>query len=528
MQFRRHRKDDLLKIIVDALNNDSWNVSFLNDSNLHPFILRIEKDNEQHDIKIYVWNLTHGGGAARATDEYRIQITGVDQFLPLEGGKVLILGWWKEGEVFAGFDFNSHKKKLGKSPSIQIKEEALRNGYRNGISTWQRDNNEIALAIRPDFISKYIQNIEELHSIGDAIIETDQDTKIEDRDEGGLYPYDPAYESIEIGEDPFSIFEYLRQLEKGKIKIQPDFQRNQVWKPEQKSKFIESIILNFPLPPIYLNETKESNYIVIDGLQRSTALRQFYKGEYVLKGLEALPKYNGYKFKDLPESLQSKFEDKKLTVFILKPSTPMVVIYDLFNRINTGGTQLNRQEVRNCIYIGKSTQLLKNLAEQNYYKEAIWWGVSDKRMKDREVALRYIAFRWFDYENEYSGDMSDYVESAMKRINQMSDEKIYNIKEDFERVMKWSYNIWGNKNFRIATEYTRGTINTAILESVCNYLSKNSDFYLDRNKNTIKNNYIDLISNEIYYQAVTKSTGNKAKVLDRFRLAHTILSKNTI
>jgi len=111
MQFRRHRKDDLLKIIVDALNNDSWNVSFLNDSNLHPFILRIEKDNEQHDIKIYVWNLTHGGGAARATDEYRIQITGVDQFLPLEGGKVLILGWWKEGEVFAGFDFNSHKKK---------------------------------------------------------------------------------------------------------------------------------------------------------------------------------------------------------------------------------------------------------------------------------------------------------------------------------------------------------------------------------------------------------------------------------
>ncbi len=167
------------------------------------------------------------------------------------------------------------------------------------------------------------------------IIEKDEDTFIEDqKEEGSLYPYDPAYNDIEIGEAPFSIFEYLRQLEKGKIIIQPDFQRNQVWNNVQKSKFIESIILNFPLPPIYLNETKESTYIVIDGLQRSTAVRQFYNGEYALTGIEALPKYNNCKFIDLPEALQSKFEDKKLTVFVLKPSTPMVVIYDLFNRIN--------------------------------------------------------------------------------------------------------------------------------------------------------------------------------------------------
>ena len=89
----------------------------------------------------------------------------------------------------------------------------------------------------------------------------------------------------------------------------------------------------------------------------------------------------------MPETLQSKFEDKKLTVFVLKPSTPMVVIYDLFNRINTGGTQLNRQEVRNCIFIGKSTQLLKELSGQDYFKLAINEGVKDTRMKDREVVL---------------------------------------------------------------------------------------------------------------------------------------------
>lgn len=359
------------------------------------------------------------------------------------------------------------------------------------------------------------------------IIVVDDDTSTEDKNEGGLYPYDPAYENIEIGEDPFSIFEYLRQLNKGKILIQPDFQRNQVWNKKQKSKFIESIILNFPLPPIYLNETKESTYIVIDGLQRSTALKQFYKGEYALTGIEALPKYNNCKFKDLPEVLQSKFEDKKLTVFILKPSTPMVVIYDLFNRINTGGTQLNRQEVRNCIFIGKSTQLLKELSEQQYFKQAISSGVSNMRMKDREVILRYLSFRWFDYENEYSGDMSDFVETAMKKINQKDDSKIVEMKNDFQRVMKISFSIWQNKNFRIPTDLTKGTINIAIFETVCNYLSFKSDSFIALNKSIIKKNYTNLISNTTYFEAVTKSTGNKAKVLDRFKLAHEILNQDT-
>lgn len=362
----------------------------------------------------------------------------------------------------------------------------------------------------------------------EKIIERDEDTLIEDKNDGGLYPYDPAFSDIEIGETPFSIFEYLRQLEKGKIMIQPDFQRNQVWSNAQKSKFIESIILNFPLPPIYLNETKEAGYIVIDGLQRSTALKQYYNGEYALSGIEALPKYNGYKFKDLPETLQSKFEDKKLTVFVLKPSTPMVVIYDLFNRINTGGTQLNRQEVRNCIFIGKSTQLLKELSEAESFKDAIDGGVKDTRMKDREVVLRYLAFRWFDYQNEYTGDMSDFVETAMKKINKMQDSKIQEIKDDFERVMAWSYDIWELDNFRIPTDYTRGTINTAILESVCNYLSSKDEDFLKKNRKIIKRNYRNLIKNTIYYEAVTKSTGNKAKVLDRFRLAHEILNEGIV
>lgn len=362
------------------------------------------------------------------------------------------------------------------------------------------------------------------------IIETDADTASEDGiKEGGIYPYDATDTVLDMNDAPFSIYEYLRQFDKGRITIQPDFQRNQVWKDVQKSKFIESILLNFPLPPIYLNQTKDSKLIVIDGLQRSMTLKEFYNGKLVLKGLEALQKYNGCNFEKLPETLKPKFEDKKLTVFILKPSTPMVVIYDLFNRINTGGTQLNRQEVRNCTLIGKSTELLKELAEKQYFKQAIDWGVKDTRMKDREVVLRYLAFRWFDYEKEYSGgDMSGYIESAMKKINQKEDEYIDNIKTDFKRIMEVSFSIWGNVNFRIPTEFTRGTINTAILETVCNYLSSKDDNFIKTNKQVIKTNYTKLIADKVYYDSVTSSTGNRQKVLDRFRIAHNILNQDTI
>lgn len=346
----------------------------------------------------------------------------------------------------------------------------------------------------------------------------------DDQSSGGLYPYDPEYENLEITESPFSIFEYLRQVKKEKIIIQPDFQRNLVWNQIQKSRFIESIILNFPLPPIYLNETKDNLYIVIDGLQRTTTLNEFYGGEFALKGLQAVPKFNGYYFEKLPDALKSKFEDKKINSYILKPSTPTKVIYDLFNRINTGGTQLTRQEVRNCIFIGKSTRLLKELSETNEFKSAIDFGVSPKRMKDREAVLRYLSFRWFDYEIEYSGDMSDFVEKAMLRINKMDISQISELKEDFIRVMNSAFRIWGNKGFRIPTEKSRGTINIAIYESVCNYLAKQSDDFLKDNSSKIVENYWSLLEDDEYVQSVTRATGNKGKVLYRFKQAYIVLN----
>lgn len=358
------------------------------------------------------------------------------------------------------------------------------------------------------------------------VIETSEDA--EDGDQGGLYPYDPTQADIDIRETPHSIFELMRKYDDGRLIIDPDFQRNLVWKLAQKSKFVESVILNFPLPPFYVNETREGKYIIVDGLQRTTTLHEFLHDKFELEGLEALPHLNGNNFSALKKmfgAYQTKIEDKKVTLYVLRPSVPVEVIYDLFNRINTGGTQLERQEVRNCIFLGNATELLKELSESDYFRRAIDHGISPKRMKDREAVLRYLSFKLFDYEQKYKDHMSNFVEQAMREINKMSKEQISPLKADFQRVMQLTYEFFGNRNFRLPSKEkkTRGRINIAVLESIGYFFSKQSDDFLHHHKTSIINNFNRLLENDDYLDAVRNNTGNKSRVIKRFQLTQEIL-----
>lgn len=162
----KHKKYQLLDIIVQSINDSGWNVLYVGNISEHPFLLKIYKNDESYLLRIYVWNLTHGGGAARPKDEYRIQITGADHFEQKAGEKTLILGWWDDVGVFAGFDYTKHRGKLGFSPSMQIREEFLRKALLNGFSPCDKGNKEIAVAFRPDFFVNYVQEMEQLHGFG--------------------------------------------------------------------------------------------------------------------------------------------------------------------------------------------------------------------------------------------------------------------------------------------------------------------------------------------------------------------------
>ena len=161
-----HRKYDLLDHIVKAVTDSGWNVLYLASIDEHPFRLQIYREDESYRIRVYIWNLTHGGGRARPQDEYRIQITGTDYFEHTPDEKTLVLGWWEEVKVFAGFDVRKHLGTLGKSPSIQIREAYLRKAYINGFSPCDKGNQEVAIAFRPDFLVEYVRNLQALHDFG--------------------------------------------------------------------------------------------------------------------------------------------------------------------------------------------------------------------------------------------------------------------------------------------------------------------------------------------------------------------------
>jgi putative restriction endonuclease len=163
----------LFEKVEDAARASGWNVLLLSRANEHPARFRVFRDDERLTLRVYIWNVSHGGGEARPAHEYRIQITGIERFQPEPDGRTLILGWYDDLGVFAAFDFRHHRGRLGASPSMQISENALEEAARNGLAPYNRGNGELAIAVRPDAFGVYIQNLDALHATGTVPAELD-------------------------------------------------------------------------------------------------------------------------------------------------------------------------------------------------------------------------------------------------------------------------------------------------------------------------------------------------------------------
>lgn len=356
------------------------------------------------------------------------------------------------------------------------------------------------------------------------ILENDADTREEDLYDGNMLPF-PLPDEIDIREDHLTIFELNRKMQSKNIILNPEFQRNLVWKSEQKCRFIESIIMGIPLPPFYVYHDLSGKYIMVDGLQRSSTIASFLNDGFALEELQVLPNLNGLKFSEL-KTLQTRLEDKNLLVYVIKPSVPGEVLYDIFNRINTGGTQLTRQEIRNCIFIGNSTALLKKLSEKSVFRKAIDGGISPTRMKDREAVLRYLAFTLLPYETDYNNDMDEFLGRAMRLINQLSSAEISVIEDKFDKVMTHAYRVFGTSSFRIPTDYSRGRVNIALFEVISYFFYKNEAKEGEYEAEQFKENLHKLFQDIKFIDAIRFSTGDKNRVLRRFSMIERLGVKN--
>lgn len=255
--------------------------------------------------------------------------------------------------------------------------------------------------------------------------------------------------------------------------LRPEFQRRHRWDVKKQSRLIESFIMNVPIPPIFLYEKDFSVYEVMDGLQRVTAIMEFYQDKYVLEGLEQWEELNGKKYSQLPEQIKKGIDRRYISSIILLKETAKNedeanrMKQMVFSRINSGGAKLEDQEYRNSQYASAFNNMIIELARNLYFCEIfdIPQRTEDEdifgdnisndlkenqlfsKMKDVEYVLRFFAMRNIQAWNK--GTLSKFLDQVLQDSRNLPDSIISVYHELFVETIKLAYDIYGEKVFRL-------------------------------------------------------------------------------
>ncbi|MEU5833292.1 DUF262 domain-containing protein [Streptomyces diacarni] len=339
-------------------------------------------------------------------------------------------------------------------------------------------------------------------------------------------PWDPAL--IRVTTSQFSLRNILDMIDEGSLELAPDFQRGRVWKADQKSRLVESLLLQIPLPAFYFAADSDGAFRVVDGLQRLSTLHSFVRGgagDFPLKGMEYLDQ-NGSRFTDLPAQWQRRIHNTQLVVNVIDPTTPNDVMYDIFKRINTGGTPLNAQEIRHCMSKRRSRDILKAMTLMEEFDSATNGLSGHIRMNDREVALRFSAF-WLLGLDAYleRPAMDRFLERATAALDDptaVPDEKVEELYEAFRTAMANARLVFGDHTFRKWPWGSEGRnpINRALFETWSVALTRYRTADLERRREAIIEAARERMTHDIdYLDAITSSTADRRRVVYRFDTA---------
>lgn len=252
-------------------------------------------------------------------------------------------------------------------------------------------------------------------------------------------------------------------LNSGKYQLRPDFQRRRRWERPKQSRLIESFIMNIPIPPIFLYEYEFSKYEVMDGLQRLTAIKEFYDDKFPLEGLEYWKELNGKKYSELPLEIKSGIDRRFLSsLILLKETANSKTKADemkqlVFERINSGGVKLEYQESRNALYSGNFNDLVITLSRNEYFCKIFDIPISEeeteelanntmyKTMADVEMVVRFFAMRYLD---EYEGiSLKVFFDKFTDSANKLPQSVLDDYQHVFEQTIKLVYDIYGEQAF---------------------------------------------------------------------------------
>ena len=360
-----------------------------------------------------------------------------------------------------------------------------------------------------------------------------EDNHIEDEDidyEDLVKPWDPK--QIRITTKTFSIREVYSQIMEGETDLAPDFQREFVWSIPKQVLLIESILLGIPLPAFYFNQDYTGAFQVVDGVQRLTTIKRFISNELTLDSshLAYLKTLHSHSYSSLEPALRRRFGLTQLVAHVIEPQTPEEVKFDIFSRVNTGGEPLHAQEIRHCMSKARSRDLLSRMVTSSSFDNATafaFWTKNaagerirtSRRMADRELALRFCAFRSSSTEDyRKATSLDSFLLDFTRRIDKdMTDAQIANLIETFEHSMNNCAEILEDAAFRrwAPDASRRGPINRAVFESQALALADYPLNMLVDHKDAIYSSFRSLFADYGYDNAVRFGTGDPNKVEKR-------------
>lgn len=322
--------------------------------------------------------------------------------------------------------------------------------------------------------------------------------------------------------------QYLYDLmKKGKIVLEVPFQRKQIWKNDKSSSLIESIVMNVPIPPLYFAEEDNGNWLVLDGLQRLSSIKNFYDNEFALCKLEVLSELNKRKYKDLPPKSKSLLDDGMLRVNVIKKDSHRDIKYDIFMRLNRGAVTLNYQELRNCMYRGNLNDAAKELCEENEdFLKILKQKKPHQRYLDVEFIIRYFAMsdniavdsEGNVYLEGYRGKLVQYLNEYMDTHKNCTIEEKQKYKERFNSTIEKVVTVFGvDKAFRdISTENNK--IYKTIADFIMPSLERMSMDYIEKNKEQIFKRLVEFLKNDDIKDSLSKRTSDKDIVNLRLKM----------
>lgn len=345
---------------------------------------------------------------------------------------------------------------------------------------------------------------------------------IEENDEAPYVEFD-----ISVSPSDPTLENLVQKLNSGDM-IVPFYQRRFVWKIEQASKLIESFLMGLPVPQVFLYVNDQDKLEIIDGQQRIVSVKYFFEGlfgeednrgkrqTFKLKGLSQRSEYNGKTFEQLNDRDKRRLKNSTLRAINIKQITPnnqYDSVFHIFERLNTGGTILKPQEIRNAVYRGKIVEGLQDLNDDIDWQSILGLKSPDKNQKDVELVLRLFGLfeEWSDYEKP----MLRYLNSVMSDNRDFSTAKAERFKDRFPEVTE-IINETLDKPFR-----PKRVINSAILEAVMVAMLENPQ--IDSKK--LARNYPRLMKDQTFSEFVTGATTDTAVLKGRILQAQKILAE---